>query len=35
MPPNFQRFLPFVLIAVVLLFVLPSLHKKHTSKGTS
>jgi hypothetical protein len=34
MPPNFQRFLPFVLIAVVF-FVLPSLRKKHTSKGTS
>ena len=31
MPPNLQRFLPFVLIAVVLLFVLPSLRKKHTS----
>ncbi len=31
MPPNFQRFLPFVLIAVVLFFVLPALLKKHTS----
>jgi len=31
MPPNFQRFLPFVLIAVVLLFVVPALRKKHTS----
>jgi hypothetical protein len=30
-PPNFQRFLPFVLIAVVLLFVLPTLLKKHNS----
>jgi len=31
MPPNFQRFLPFVLIAVVLFFVLPARLKKHTS----
>src|SRR5713101_5595184 len=31
MPPNFQRFLPFVLIAIVLLFVVPALRKKHTA----
>jgi hypothetical protein len=31
MPPNLKPFLPFVLIAVVLLFVLPALLKKHTS----
>ena len=31
MPPNFQRFLPFVLIAAVLLFIVPQLLKKHTS----
>src|SRR5216684_59204 len=31
MPPNFQRFLPFVLIAVVLFFVLPARLKKHNS----
>jgi hypothetical protein len=30
-PPNFQRFLPFILIAFVLLFVLPAILKKHTS----
>ncbi len=30
-PPNFQRFLPFVLLALVALFVLPALLKKHTS----
>jgi hypothetical protein len=31
MPPNFRRFLPFMLIAVVFLFVVPMLFKKHTS----
>jgi hypothetical protein len=31
MPPNFRRFLPFVLIAVVFLFLVPTLFKKHTS----
>jgi hypothetical protein len=30
-PPNFQRFLPFILIAFVLLFVLPAILKKHSS----
>jgi competence protein ComGC len=30
-PPNFQRFLPVVLIAVVALFVVPALVKRHTS----
>lgn len=34
MPANFQRLLPFALIAIVLLFVLPAVLKKHTS-GTS
>ena len=31
MPPNFKRFLPFVLIAVVFLFLVPTLLKKHAS----
>ena len=31
MPPNMQRFLPFILIAFVLLFVLPAILKKHSS----
>ena len=31
MPPNFRRFLPFMLIAVVFLFIVPTLFKKHTS----
>src|SRR5712691_10140839 len=31
MPPNFRRFLPFMLIAVVFLFIVPQLLKKHTS----
>src|SRR6202162_4194277 len=31
MPPNFRRFLPFMLIAVVFLFLAPTLFKKHTS----
>jgi hypothetical protein len=30
-PPNIQRFLPFILIAFVLLFVLPAILKKHSS----
>jgi len=30
-PPNFRRFLPFMLIAVVFLFLVPTLFKKHTS----
>jgi hypothetical protein len=31
MPPNFKRFLPIVLIAVVFLFIVPTLFKKHAS----
>jgi hypothetical protein len=31
MPPNFQRFLPFILIAAVVLFIVPQLLKKRTS----
>ncbi len=31
MPPNFQRFLPLVLIALVVFFLVPSLLKKNTS----
>ena len=31
MPPNFQRFLPVVLIALVAFFFVPALLKKHTS----
>ena len=31
MPPNFRRFLPFVLIALVFLFIVPTLFKKHAS----
>jgi hypothetical protein len=34
-PPNLQRYLPLILIAFVLLFVLPSLLKKHSSTGLS
>jgi hypothetical protein len=30
-PPNFQRFLPLILIALVVFFLVPSLLKKHTS----
>jgi hypothetical protein len=30
-PPNIQRFLPFILIAFLLLFVLPAILKKHSS----
>ena len=35
MPPNFQRFLPIILIAFVLLFVLPAVFHKSTSSGPS
>ena len=35
MPPGFQRYLPLVLIAVLLLFVLPALLKKHSSGPSS
>ena len=31
MPPNFQRFLPIVLIAALAIFVLPAVLKKHSS----
>ena len=34
-PPNFRRYLPFVLIAVVLLFLLPSLLRKKSATGPS
>jgi hypothetical protein len=34
-PPNFRRYLPFVLIAAVLLVVLPTLLKKKTATGPS
>jgi len=34
-PPNFQRFLPLVLIFAVLVFVLPALLRKHRSSGPS
>jgi len=34
-PANFQRFLPFILIGFVLLFVLPTLLKKKSSSGSS
>jgi hypothetical protein len=34
-PPNLQRYLPLILIAFVLLFVLPSLLKKHSSTSLS
>jgi hypothetical protein len=32
-PPNFRRFLPLVLIAVFLLFLLPTLLRKKTTSG--
>lgn len=32
-PPNFQRFLPIILIAFVLLFILPTVLKKKSSTG--
>src|SRR5262249_24336502 len=31
MPPNFQRFLPVILIGALLVFVLPAVLKKHKS----
>ena len=31
MPPNFQRFLPIVLIGALAIFVLPAVLKKHSS----
>ena len=33
MPPNFRRYLPFVLIAVFLLVLLPTLLRKKTTSG--
>ena len=33
MPPNFRRFLPLILIAVFLLFLLPTLLKKKATTG--
>ena len=35
MPANFQRFLPIILIVFVLIFVVPSILHRHSSKGTS
>jgi hypothetical protein len=35
MPPNFRRFLPFVLIAAAVFFVLPALLKRHTSGSSA
>jgi hypothetical protein len=35
MQPNVRRFLPFVLIAAVVLFILPQVLKKHTSGPTA
>jgi len=36
MPPNLQRYLPIGLVALLLLFVVPSiLHKKSSGSGTS
>ena len=35
MPANLQRFLPFILIGFVLLFVLPAVLKKKSSSGSS
>jgi hypothetical protein len=32
-PPNLQRYLPLILIAFVLLFILPAILKKHSSTG--
>jgi hypothetical protein len=34
-PPNFQRFLPVLLVIAVLVFVLPAIFRKHTSSGPS
>ena len=35
MPANFQRYLPLVLVAFLLLFLLPNLLKKKSSSGSS
>lgn len=35
MPPNFRRYLPFVLIALFALFLLPNLLRKKTTTGPS
>jgi hypothetical protein len=35
MPPNFQRFLPLILIAALAIFVLPTVLKKHKSGPTA
>ena len=35
MPANFQKFLPLLLIVFLLLFVLPTIFKHHSSKGLS
>ena len=35
MPPNFQRFLPIILIAALAIFVLPTVLKKHKSGPTA
>jgi competence protein ComGC len=34
-PPNFQRFLPLMLVVLLVLFVVPNLLKKKTSSGQS
>jgi hypothetical protein len=34
-PPNFRRFLPLILIAVFVLFLVPTLLRKKSSTGTS
>jgi hypothetical protein len=33
-PPNLQRFLPIILLVFLVLFVLPAIFKKSSSKGT-
>src|SRR6266571_2636436 len=35
MPPNLRRFLPLILVAFFLLFLLPTLLKKKTTSGPS
>jgi hypothetical protein len=35
MPANFRRYLPIVAIAAILLFVLPTVLKKHTAAGSN
>jgi hypothetical protein len=35
MPPNFRRYLPIVAIAAILLFVLPTVLKKHTAGSSA